>query len=73
MLNDQSRKVTSPGHGTFWLIPSIFGSALAPLEDCDAEGNIEEFLNESYAHVFGEDIKRHGQKIGTIKDLIDAE
>jgi len=60
-----------------WFLENEDGTGpLAPLEHCDDEGNFrsECFLEDSFAHVFeGGIIKRFGQEIGSVADLVPRE
>jgi len=73
-----ARKVELPGHGIFWLI----GGALAPLHHCDEQGELVLSLDticdlgnpesDSYAHIYGDVVMRHGNEIGRTSDLRDV-
>lgn len=63
-------KVRLNGLELWWQKNADGSGALAPLEHCDAEGNVEAFLELSYAHVFADGaILRHNCQIGHRDDL----
>lgn len=57
----------------YWFLGDSFkeDGAIAPLEHCDAKGNVK-VLEESFAHYFARQdrILRYGGIIGSKKDLI---
>jgi hypothetical protein len=71
-----SLMVDFPGHGVFWLITddTTIGAttegALAPLNHCDEDGEVEDIFGTSYAYLFADGtIKRYQTIVGSRDDL----